>query len=110
MFLIYINDITDGICSDMRLFADDSIVYREITSHTDHTILGKDLDKLADWAKRWQMDFNVSKCYLLSLCLKKKSSDYKYVLSSKEISKTESHPYLGICIDSRLIGLSKSNK
>ena len=28
LFLIYINDITDGLNSPMRLFADDSIIYR----------------------------------------------------------------------------------
>ena len=36
LFLLYINDITDGIDSGMRLFADDSIVYREIQSPADH--------------------------------------------------------------------------
>ena len=31
LFLLYINDIVDNVDSQMRLFADDSIVYRELT-------------------------------------------------------------------------------
>ena len=36
LFLLYINDIADNVDSQMRLFADDSIVYREICSPEDH--------------------------------------------------------------------------
>ncbi len=36
-----------------RLFADDSIVYREILTPEDHAILNNDLDTLIQWAKVW---------------------------------------------------------
>ena len=39
LFLLYINAITNQIQSNIRLFADDSIVYREIRSPADHQIL-----------------------------------------------------------------------
>ena len=39
LFLLYINYITDTIHSNIRLFADDSIIYREIRSPADHDIL-----------------------------------------------------------------------
>ena len=39
LFLLYINDITDHIQSTVRLFADGSIVYREITNTCDHALL-----------------------------------------------------------------------
>jgi len=102
LFLLYINNISDGIRSDLRLFADDSIVYREINSNTDHLILQQDLEHLKDWAHRWQMDFNISKCFLLSITLKKQPSDFTYILSGQTITRTDSHPYLGINIDSKL--------
>ena len=44
--LNYINDITAGIDSKMRLFADDSIIYREIHDHQDHISPQKDITKL----------------------------------------------------------------
>ena len=48
LFLLYINDIQDHIQSTMRLFADDSIVYREIVRPEVHDILQQDLQALAD--------------------------------------------------------------
>ena len=53
LFLLYINDINERVNSQMRLFADNSIVYREIQTSADHVALesGKDV---AD-------GFNVSK-------------------------------------------------
>ena len=61
LFLLYINDINDHIKSKIKLFADDSIVYREIWSPEDHNILQQDLDTLAEWSKTWLMHFNVKK-------------------------------------------------
>ena len=46
LFLLYINDINGNIKSSIRLFADDSIIYRKISSKTDHEILQTDLSQL----------------------------------------------------------------
>ena len=59
---IYINDITAGIESQIRLFADDCIMYRTINSFQDHIILQHDFKTLTEWVNTWQMEFNVSKC------------------------------------------------
>ena len=47
LFLLYINDIQDNIQSTMRLFADDSTLYREIRRPEDHQILKDDLQQLS---------------------------------------------------------------
>jgi hypothetical protein len=49
LFLYYINDMSEGLSSTVRLLADDTIVYLAITSDADANILQDDLDKLADW-------------------------------------------------------------
>ena len=61
LFLLYINDINNNIQSSMRLFADDSIMYRKITSETDSNILQSDLIKLQTWSSKWQIEFKISK-------------------------------------------------
>ena len=46
LFLIYINDIAENIKSNIRLFADDCVVYRQIDSTQDYVILQEDLNNL----------------------------------------------------------------
>ena len=61
LFLLYINDITADMKSDIRLFADDCIPYRTISSGHDQTILQEDINTLHSWTKTWQMQFNSKK-------------------------------------------------
>ena len=46
VFFLFINDIADSLYSQMRLFADDAIVYRQVGSSDDHQIFQHDLDSL----------------------------------------------------------------
>jgi len=65
LILLYINDITYDISSDIRLFADDCIVYRVIRSQSDCIALQADVDRLHSWATTWQI---TSKCtHILSI-------------------------------------------
>ena len=98
LFLVYINDIQDNISSKIRLFADDSIVYRDISSPDDHKILQNDLQTLADWSKTWLMDFNIKKCATLSISRKKKPSIYQYSIHGEPLQRVDEHDYLGVTI------------
>ena len=46
LFLVFINDLPKAIDSSCRLFADDTIVYREISFPTDSAALQHDLEAL----------------------------------------------------------------
>ena len=67
MFLLFIDDIQDDLECNLRLFADDTLLFHKITHHDDTLALQRDLDKLGLWADRWQMLFNPSKCYKMSV-------------------------------------------
>ena len=60
-FLFFINDLPDGISTNVRLFADDCILYTNVASLEDAGRLQADLDKLTEWQDKWQMDFNAKK-------------------------------------------------
>ena len=58
-YLIYINDLSDNLKTNPKLFADDtslfSIVHDVNVSAND---LNHDLKKINDWAYHWKMNFN----------------------------------------------------
>ena len=51
LFSLYINDISSDIESEIRLFADDCVCYREIKDEKDTMKLQRDIDRLGSWAK-----------------------------------------------------------
>ena len=96
LFCHFINDIVDGSTSTIRLFADDAVIYREISSPSDHACPQYDLRNLESWAKTWQMQFNIAKCHLLSISNKKNTSKFDYTLDSQYLTPTDEHDYLGV--------------
>ena len=71
LFLIYVNDIQEVVKSTIKLFADDTKIYRELTNPNDITILQSDLDSLDRWATDWQVKFNTKKCEVMRITHKK---------------------------------------
>ena len=61
LFLCHINDLPECVESQIRLFADDRLLYRTIKSPKDHQILQQDLINLQKWASDWGMKFNGKK-------------------------------------------------
>ena len=58
LFLCYINDLPDHMTSNVRLHADDVLVYTTIHSDCDNRNLQNDINKLLKWSIDWQMEFN----------------------------------------------------
>ena len=67
LFLFYVNDIPDIVSSTAKMFADDTKVYRKISSKADCDSLQSDLNELAAWSKRWLLEFNAEKCVVLRI-------------------------------------------
>ena len=95
-----INDISDGLTSNIRLFADDALMHLTLKDSLSVTVFQKDLDLLEDWAIRWGMSFNKNKCSLITFgkSIGKEPVDHKYFLGGTELANVESFKYLGVLI------------
>ena len=72
LFLIFINDIEDGICSELFIFADDTTLARAYNSLKEaESCLNKDLSTISLWASKWMVNFNVKKNSVYKLFIEK---------------------------------------
>ena len=87
LFIIFINDIINDLESEILVFADDTTL---LTSGNDpaqtSAILNRDLDKISEWANKWQVTFNA-----------KKSKDM--IFSRKVLNNSPPLEFNGICIE-----------
>ena len=102
LFLAFINDMPESVKSMSRLFADDSIIYREVTSPDSCQQLQDDLKALEDWERKWGMSFNPSKCHIIHISRKKNPIKTTYRLKGKNLEAVDSATYLGVEISSDL--------
>jgi len=102
LFLIYINDIVSNIQSEIRLFADDILLYRSINTPRDHDVLQEDLDTLIKWSNDWMMEFNISKCNVMQVTTNQNVSSFSYKMCNMPLSIVEEHDYLGIRLHHKL--------
>ena len=59
LFLIYINDLPDGIKSICKIFADDTSLFSKVKDKNCSTVeLNNDLKIISNWAFQWKMLFN----------------------------------------------------
>ena len=59
LFLIYINDLRNGLNSNAKLFADGKLLFSVVHNITHSAkLLNSDLCKINEWALQWKMNFN----------------------------------------------------
>ena len=102
LFLIYINDLPSKVSSTARLFADDCLLYRVISSQEDAASLQEDLDRLQEWESDWQMAFNPDKCEHIRITNKKKIVQSSYQIQGQVLKEITKAKYLGVTIDKTL--------
>ena len=102
LFLIYINDLPDCVQSNVRLFADDTILYRSVSSLHEAKKLQDDLDHLVDWERDWLMEFHPQKCQVIRVTRMKTPLPTNYTLHGHLLEVVTSAKYLGITISEDL--------
>ena len=93
--------------SQLLITTDEFIQNFESKTQTDVVVLNfskafdvvPHLSVLQDWADRWDMCFNPSKCSVLRVSRPKtKNLEFDYTLKGKTLANVSSTPYLGVCL------------
>ena len=104
LFLLFINDLPDIIppSTSTCLYADDTKLYKAIRSRQDCDLLQESLSLTDDWSKQSNIDFNASKCKVLTISRRKSLIETKYHLGSTELVRVDSEVDLGITVTKKL--------
>ena len=74
-FLLFVNDLPDWMKTNIRMFADDTKIWTQLSCPEDAANLQEDLDMLSSWSAKWLLKFNPVKCKLMHL---RHNMDTKY--------------------------------
>lgn len=96
LFVVFINDITVGIEGAASLFADDAKILSISKSTTDQNRIQKDVDTLNEWAARWQMRFNVTKCKVIHFG--RNNAEFTYSLDGIKLESSLAEKDVGVWI------------
>ena len=112
LFLLYINDLNNGIESTTKLFADDTSIYLSLADELKRTrILNTDLETINIWAKTWKVSFNSQKTELLNICKRNTIMDNQLIFDDSVLQPSTFHKHLGLTLqgnckwDSHVISL-----
>jgi len=115
LFLIYINDLENNIISNVKFFADDTMIYSTVYDPVNSaTELNHDLNIINKWAHQWKMAFNPdpSKQAVEVLFSQKKKKVYHPPLYFNDtiVIRADSHKHLGLILDSKLSFINHVNE
>ncbi len=100
LFLVYIDDLEEGILSKLSKFADDTKLAGVVDSLEQSQELQRDLNRLVDWAQKWDMQFNVDKCKVIHIWTK--NSGVEYTMDGKLLQVVTQDRDLGIIVEDTL--------
>ena len=100
LFLVYINDLEEGVTGKILKFADDTKLFRKVKEIGDKQNLQYDIDKLVKWSEKWQMLFNFGKCKCLHTG--SRNTGMNYEMGGTILSKTVKEKDLGVTMNANM--------
>lgn len=102
LFVIYINSLpTVANNSEIFLFADDTKIFKEITSPSNKIELQQDLDSMLQWTKDSLLQFHPDKCSSMTIT-RHPTTPRHYHLDDQELRISEEERDLGVILDPKL--------
>ena len=99
-FLVYINDIDEGVTGIISKFADDTKIANNVASNEQTKEMQNNLDKLSEWGQTWQMSFNENKCKVMHIGYRNEKAQYS--LNGTQLKSVDSEVDLGVTISNNL--------
>lgn len=103
LFILFINDLPEVVEQICSMYADDTKVYGP---SKDHDTLQSDLDKLVDWADKWQLRFNAGKCSVIHLGRANNKHEYSMRIHASndrvKLNSANVEKDLGVLVDNDL--------
>ena len=107
LFLIYINDLEKNIKSNIKFFADDTMLF-SVVKNPDISAndLNHDLDIIHNWAHQWKLEFNPDPSKqateIIFSCKKRNPCHPQIFFNGSAVAKVEDHKHLGLVLDTSL--------
>ena len=106
-FLIYINDLPQGLHFDVKLFADNTSLFSVIHDvDTSSTALNNDLVKIKEWTYNWKMSFNPGRNKQAQEVIFsgkiRKGFHPNLSFNNQPIERSVAHKHLGLTLDEKL--------
>ena len=107
LFLVYINDLPQGLHCNAKLFANDTSLFSTTTSPAiSSSNLNEDLVKITHWAYQWKMSFNpdiTKQAQEIIFCRKKNNTIHpRLYFNNTPIQRKFVQKYLGLFLDVKL--------
>ena len=107
LFLIYINDLERNIKSNIKFFADDTMLFSIVKDPTVSAAdMNHDLDLICQWAHQWKMEFNPDPTKqateVLFSCKKSSPRHPQLIFNGTAVARSNDQKHLGVILDPKL--------
>jgi hypothetical protein len=105
LFLVYINDLSDGLSGGTFLFADDSSIFHNVNRNLRECIIrmNRDLEIVNKWAKQWLVTINAIKTVFMLFSTTRPNLQVSPLrLGTSTLVQVFSHKHLGLTITPNL--------
>ena len=105
LFLVFINDLPDVITNPVKMFADDTKIYRRVDTQADCQSLQDDINGMQGWSGESQMRFHPLKCKVLRIGNEHPTFQYEMTDRNGNVVPLEfvrCEKDIGVCMDNKL--------
>lgn len=102
LFLLYVNDLFDGLTCEYQAYADDLKLFAKVHSPSDQLLIQNNLQYCDTWCTDNGLEMNEKKCVTLTVTKRQNPLKFVYTLKQSALQFIRSIRDLGVTIDDRL--------